>query len=140
MTINELLGAFECPLINAFFFPDGSMLVLNSNSSGIDVLCRSDIDSFFRYNNINSISSIDVYKEYENDKYIARIGEGSFGSDGFVWLTNKERELVWFLFLDNCNPFNDVNIKNDLIEATSTMNIKIQIPTNVPENIVVISN
>ena len=138
MNINDLIDNFECPLINALFFPNGEMLVLKNNNEYIRVLCKSTIESFFKYNNEDWVSCFDILKKFETDNFIINVGEGSFGNDGFVQLNNKTGKLLWFLFLDNSNPFIEVKLENDFIEVRSTKGITIKIPIYNPEKIYIV--
>ncbi len=137
MNINELIGNNKCPLINAFFFSNGDMLVLNNDNSYIGVLCKSSIESYFYYNSEDSVSSFDILNKYETDKFIISIGEGSYGGDGVIQLDDKSGKLIWFLFLDNSNPFIEVVLIKDYIEVISTKNVKFKIPILHPERIVI---
>ena len=137
MNINKLIENFECPLINAIFFTNGDMLVLSNNNRHIEVLCKSTVESFFNYNDRDSVSRFDILKKYEEGRYIINVGEGSYGGDGIVQLKEKTGKLIWFLFLDNSNPFVKAELKNDLIRAKSTKDVKITIPIYNPEKITI---
>ncbi len=139
MNIDNLIDNFECPLVNAIFFPNGDMLVLKNSNFNIDVLCESTIDSFFKYNSHDSVSRFDILNKFASNDYIVSVGEGSFGGDGFVRLDDNNGNLIWFLFLDNSNPFINAEVKNDCIEVVSTSDVKIRIPINKPENICIVN-
>ncbi|MDM5249145.1 MULTISPECIES: hypothetical protein [unclassified Lysinibacillus] len=138
MSINKLIENFECPLINAFFFSNEDILVLDNNNEWIRVLCKSTIESFFKYNDGDSVCHFDILKKYETDDFTVSIGEGSFGGDGIVQLNDKTGKLIWFLFLDNSNPFIKAELENDSIQVTSTKGIKIKIPIHNPEKISIV--
>ncbi len=137
--IKSLIKNYQCPLINAFFFANDDMLLLESlldETQSIRVLCKSTLTSFFDYNNNDYLTSFDLLEKYENDDYIVNVGEGSFGGDGVICVSNKNtKDLIWFLFLDNSNPFHSVKINNDCVIAKSTKNICFNIPILKPQGI-----
>ena len=109
---------------NSITFGDGSVILLEKeklqesaiiikikNKTNIESIITSDYDNF---------SFIDVLKIYRHKSFTVYIGEGSYGGDGFIYLTdNKSSELVWFAFFDFSDPFVDVIINNDQIITTT---------------------
>ena len=143
ITIESILEDDECPFINAFFLENGELLALESLLAGanqrIRVLCKSTITSFFEYNDEDYVISFDFQKEYENDKYIISGGEGSFGGDGVLCVRYKDTmKLVWFLFLDNSNPFDTIDVENECVLVKSTSNVSFKIPISHPEMITLV--
>ena len=135
--IISLIQNEECPLINALFLSNGEMYVLESQMGDnpiIRVLCKSSIESYFEFNDTDYITSFDVHQNIETEAFIISIGEGAFGGDGIVYLTNRDTEsLMWFLFLDNSNPFDSAKIENNNVIVKSTKNLSYSIPIFQPE-------
>jgi hypothetical protein len=49
-------------------------------------------------------------------------GEGSYGSEGFIALTEISTGiLVWLVYLDCSNPFEKVSLSNGIVTATSNL-------------------
>jgi hypothetical protein len=123
--IDNLLNNYKAPLINSIIFSNGDLLVLENSVCDdvceVRILCKSTIESYFEYNDDDEVSDYDILAKSENEKYKVFSGEGSYGSEGFVYVINKiSNELLWFLFLDNSNPFDKVHIYEDNIVAVST--------------------
>lgn len=61
----------------------------------------------------------------------ALCGEGGMGNEGFVAVVN-EHGLVWAIFLTVSNPFYEVNIVGDCVEAMSTHGVLWRFPIARP--------
>ena len=138
--IDRLINELEVPIIESLIFPNGDLLVLEHTifeqreKHTIRVLCKSSIESYFEYNDLNSVSSCSVTTSAENADFIAYAGEGSWGADGIIYVTRKsDNQLIWFFFSDASNPFNSVEIKDNEIIAISTLNERWEIPIFSPE-------
>ena len=140
--IDRFVDKLEVPIINSLIFPNGDLLVLKHTIIGqrekhiVNVLCKSTIDSYFEYNDIDSVSSCDTTTSTENKDYIAYAGEGSYGAEGIIYVIRKnDNQLVWFLFSDCSNPFASIEIQNNIIIAVSTIDECWIIPIHTPEKI-----
>jgi hypothetical protein len=138
--IDRLVNELEVPIINSLIFPNGDLLVLDHTIIGqrerhiVNVLCKSTIESYFEYNDFDSISSCYTNNSYENEDFIAYAGEGSWGDEGIIYVIEKRNnQLVWFFFSNCSNPFQSVEIKNDEIVAISTLDECWKIPIHSPE-------
>ena len=138
--INRIIEEYEYPIINSLIYANGDMLVLESykiaNKHILRILCKSNIDSYFAYNDLSYVSSIAVSVSEENEDYLVLAGGGSMGGDGIIFIIDKQTEKpLWFLFLDNSDPFNDVIFESDSnITLCSTGGLKISICITNPEN------
>jgi NAD(P)H-hydrate repair Nnr-like enzyme with NAD(P)H-hydrate epimerase domain len=55
------------------------------------------------------VSLFSVPVSEENSQYSVFAGEGSMGGDGIVFVMNKDENMpLWFLFLDNSDPFEKI--------------------------------
>lgn len=58
------------------------------------------------------------------------------GDDGFVALTKKStNELIWLLVLSETNPFDKIELKEDLILVTSSSGTIVSIPLEHPDEL-----
>ena len=58
------------------------------------------------------------------------------GDDGFVAFTRKStNELVWLLVLSETNPFESIDIKDELIVVTSSNGTTVSIPFERPDQL-----
>lgn len=140
--LNDYIRNFQIPLINAIFYPNGKILIIDSYYVGekyiIQLLCESSIDSFFTYNEPNEVSNFDVYYKADYGKYRTMCGEGSYGSDGIIYtLDVTESKLLWAIYLNNSNPFNKINYIDEKIIVYSTKGFKLIIPFESPEKLLV---
>ena len=123
MNIKDIIDKGSCPIINSIIFANGDLYVLDNSSSNIEVLCKSSIDSYFDFNSINDRSCFDVFCSCETDLYKVYGGDGSYGSDGIIYvIAKKTNSPVWFLFLDNINPVENIKIINEVIYAYNNNN------------------
>lgn len=68
--------------------------------------------------NRDTVSSFDIFCSCETDLYKAYGGDGSYGSDGIIYVIDKKTNLpVWFLFLDSINPIEKIKIIDGVIYA-----------------------
>lgn len=145
--IDRLTKDLEVPIVNSIIFPNGDLLILEHTILGerekhmIRVLCKSSIESYFEYNDFDSVSSCHTTLSTENEDFIIFTGEGSWGGDGIIYVIRKtDNQLVWFFFSERSNPFDSIEIKNDEIIAISTLNECWKIPIHSPEKMKVESN
>ena len=138
--VARIIDEQEYPLINSIIYADGDMLILESYKSNgkyaLRILCRSNIDSYFAYNSTSCISSIAAQALAENDDYSVFAGGGSMGGDGIIFVIDKKSQRpLWFLFLDNSNPFDRITFDTPVdIICSSTSNLKIHFCITKPEN------
>lgn len=135
----RIIEEYECPLINSLIYADGNMLVLESYKSRtgkytLRILCASTIESYFEHNPPTYVSSISVPASAENDDYQILAGGGSMGGDGVVFVMDKKTQRpLWFLFLDNSDPFDSIVFDSEThIICGSTSGLKINFPILQP--------
>ena len=144
-TLTDFIGNCQIPLINAIFYPNGDILVLDSHYVGekyaLQVLCKSSIGSFFSYHDLDEVSSFDICYKAEYDGYCVMCGEGSFVADGIIYAKDTvEDKLLWAIFLDNSNPFYKVDFTDDNVLAYSTKEFKLIIPIKSLERLAIKNN
>ena len=62
-------------------------------------------------------------------------GEGGMGNEGFITCLNSLNEPIWALFFVNSNPFYKIEIKDGVLEAVSSLDLKSFIDLESPERI-----
>ena len=140
MNIYDLLSSCKCPDINGLYFENGDIAVLDCNANAVAFV------SVIKHLNIRDVSvdevglvDFDYVWERLFGGLIAKFGEGSSGGDGvFCLLRQTTKKMLWFLFLDNSNPFCDAELFGDNIHLHSTNGAVFSIPVDRPEFIKVI--
>ena len=129
--IADFIEHLECPTITGIIFPDGTIHRLDirmdwksSKKYTIHVGSQTSIEGLREENELGvnycgiNVTAIDKQHDIE-----VVAGEGNFGSDGFIAVVGlKTRKLIWLAFFESSNPFDKINIINEEIHATSTLN------------------
>ncbi len=139
-TLNDFISTYQIPLINAIFYDDGKILVIDSYYVGeifeLRILCESNINSFFLFNEIDDVSNFDITCTRDYDRYRIACGEGSYGSDGIICVVDIiKHKLLWVIYLNNSNPFNEIDYICEEVIASSTKGFKLIIPIKAPEKL-----
>jgi hypothetical protein len=133
----------ECPIINGVIHGTGLVQLF-------DVSVRWDKPYYYEFLKVTSPSLQELENDPETDwafcGTIARLihiefglliesGEGSYGSDGFIAVTNaKNGKLVWIAYFMESNPFIKLEIKGFQLFASSSMDcvwtFELSDPTN----------
>ena len=138
----NLVARNKVPLINAIFYPSGDLLVIDStyidDKFNLKIICKSSIESFSNFNDIEAVSNFDVLYELEKNGYCVKCSEGSYESDGIIYVIDSmKQKLLWVIFLTNSDPFGRVEIDSENIYAHSTNGFKLIISIKSPENLIV---
>jgi hypothetical protein len=90
----------------------------------------------------DNITSIDIIKKIAlNDGNNCYLGEGSYGSEGFIAYLTPENALKWVIYFETSNPFiNAIELPNNFLMVQSSANFKITIELNNPINLVLSKN
>lgn len=136
----EIFNNFQCPFINGIFLHNGEIFVLdyrNKNNATVDIVRK--LNFFDDEVKKADLIDFDYMGQISYADYQIRYGEGSFGGDGVVGLFLKN-ELVWFLFLENSNPFCKAIIKDHIVFVQSTNGVIFSIPIDNPQLLQVVKN
>ena len=129
--ISKLWKEELLPIKEAVFFFDGrakSCKITSFPTPKIEVGADFDFIDFYRNNN-EEVTSIDIIKEVKllNECYCC-VGEGSYGSEGFIAYLDNDKNPIWILYSENSNPFVSVfEHEENTILVESTAGLKIQI-------------
>jgi len=124
------------PIKDAIYFSDGrsfSCKITSCPTQKIELGDEFDVNEFYK-NNIDEVTNIDEIKEIKlsNSGYCS-VGDGSYGSEGFIACLGKERNLIWVLYSEESNPF--INVREDPVNtiiAESSSGFRLKINLNNP--------
>lgn len=136
--IIELWNNEELPIKDGVYFSSGKSISLSVKvypNLLIEKGDEFDLNDFLEQDP-DEVTCIDVMKKIVvNDGHQCFLGEGSFGSEGFIAYLTNEGDLKWVMYFEHSNPFiNAVKISNEVIEAESSARYKIIINVNEPAN------
>lgn len=135
MNLKDIIDKGGCPIINSIIFANGDLYVLNDLARNIKVVCKSSIDSYFDFNSIDDVSCFDIFCSSETNLYKVCGGDGSYGSDGIIYVIDKKTNSpVWLLFLDSMNPIEKIRIIDGIIYAHNNNDCCIHISIENPLN------
>jgi len=124
--VEKLMTDGKCPIGNYILLANGDMLNFEhyfiEDTFHFRILNKSTIDSYFEFNEEDDVSDFDGACVFGNDEFAVFVGEGSYGSEGALWVTeNKTDKLLWFLFSDTSNPFVSayINENNEVVAKTN---------------------
>ncbi|WP_076970679.1 hypothetical protein [Streptomyces sparsogenes] len=66
-------------------------------------------------------------------------GDGAYGSEGFVARLAPDRSLIWAIFFMESNPFEEIQLFDEIATFTSTSGIKVTVDINDPRNPVAVN-
>ncbi|MGG6195791.1 hypothetical protein ACQV2B_17120 [Pantoea allii] len=137
--ISKLWGNELLPIRNAvFYFDDRATSCKISSYPTPKIEVGEDFDFIdYHRNNEEEVTSIDIIKEVKlhNECYCC-VGEGSYGSEGFVAYLDEAKNPIWILYSESSNPFFSVfEHQESIILVESTAGLKIKIDINNPTNL-----
>lgn len=124
------------PVKDAVYFSSGESFSLKITSYPLPNIQRNgwfDLHYFYE-NNKEEVTDIDVFKvvELSNGNYCC-VGEGSYGSEGFIAYLDSNKDLVWVIYSESSNPFiNAIEDYSGNIVVESSAKIKLKININDP--------
>ncbi len=133
----------ECLLVDSVTFADGRVALLDVSDTyywqvpKVRLIRFTDIAELYHPGEpVNgSLGMLAECKLPEKDLLISA-GEGAWGSNGFVEVTNLSNgKLKWLLFLTYVGPFEVINVQGDVIDAINTVGKHFQISIDHPEQI-----
>ncbi len=124
------------PIKDAIYFSNGRSFlckIMDYPTLHIERNGEFDFSAFYEKNK-DEVPDIDKFREIKlaNNCYFC-VGEGSYGSEGFVAYLDENKNLVWVLYSEESNPF--INVSEyipDIIIVESSSNIRLKININNP--------
>ncbi|WP_337039014.1 MULTISPECIES: hypothetical protein [Pseudescherichia] len=137
--ISELWGREILPIKDAIYFCDGSAISYKITSYPAPNVEKGNVFDFtdFYKNNKEEVTSIDIIMSIKlsNGCYCC-VGEGSYGSEGFIAYLDESKELIWVIYSETSNPFfNIIECDRNTVLVESTTNIKIKFNTCDPASL-----
>ncbi|MFI1578063.1 hypothetical protein [Embleya sp. NPDC020630] len=133
--ISELWDRQTLPIHNGFYCASGRSYELTQDSSspsGVKIERAFDLESFLRAEP-DWVTSIDVTRVKqigESEGYLC-CGDGSYGSEGFIAKIDSVKKLLWVAYLENSNPFDEIEILSDAAIFRSTSGVRITVNARV---------
>lgn len=118
-------------LMGDMCFSDGRMVIFNEKKC-----CKKysyeirKIDSYI-------VDGYDI--EVFTPNYKVFFGGGDMGNYGYLVYTDDKNNILWYMFLDYCNPFIKVDFDVDKLIATTEIDYVFTIPLDEPEKMTSIS-
>jgi hypothetical protein len=140
--IVELWKNGELPIKNALYFVDGRAGLIDIIFYPYPKLLKLgdfDFNDFYEKNK-NETTTIDIVKKIQlSDVGYLCIGEGSYGSEGFIACLDSKEDLIWVVYFENSNPFVSATILGDLtVVIESSAGFRLKIDTKKPERMEVV--
>ncbi|MEX3745680.1 hypothetical protein [Lysinibacillus xylanilyticus] len=149
MKINEIIQSNwkrnQLPGIDGVIDISGKVIIMDSyeliDGSTINYiinpLCETSLESIMSFNE-------DIWCEIEKhpqvqqyDDKIFICGEGGMGNEGFIANVDMNNNLIWAFFSTVSNPFNKLELEDNLLKAYSTSDLIYVININKPEEITI---
>ena len=119
--LNENWSEEKVPILNGVIFPDGRFLPMTFE----DGCLTANVESSWNPEELNNqwTYATELCRVSIPDMFLDIVaGEGGLGTDGVVVALDTRNNMVqWVLFMDNANPFDQVNVVGDNIVLTSTL-------------------
>lgn len=136
-TLERLWNAGRLPIKDGLYTSSGddySVQVNDAIPGGLEILEKFDLDSMLRADP-DWLTSIDITREVEIEGRNGRLlaGEGSHGSEGFFARVDGRNNLKWVIYLEESNPFIDINIIDNKATFHSSSGVAITVDIDRPE-------
>lgn len=145
ISIQEQWTKQRCPIINGILFASGRIAWINVKeqfsgrtiSYELDHPSETSITDLLEEDKLQW-TDLTILKELNQDNLnlLVQAGEGAMGGDGFVASSDlASKKLFWIAFFENSNPFVDIRVTDDVIQAINNHSILWEFPINEPENL-----
>lgn len=133
--IERLWEDFELPIRDSLHFADGHSydVALDSAApSGLRVLAPFDLDETLEsdpswVSEVDGLVAVDLGR-----KGLLWGGEGSYGSEGFIARLTVDRALIWAIFFMESNPFDRIQLSDNVATFSSTSGVEIAVDIDDP--------
>ncbi len=131
----------ELPIINGILNSNGTIDCLNLHDKiGVRLIEHGSVENINEMNKSKKINFSSIYisgnfQDITKD-ITAYCGEGSFGGDGFVLVrSNSDSQIKWVAFFEDSNPFERIEIIDNIIYAYNNLFEKWGFNINKPTEI-----
>ncbi|MGW0558029.1 hypothetical protein ACWDZ6_28275 [Streptomyces sp. NPDC002926] len=133
--IERLWEDFELPIRDALHSADGHSydVALDPDApSGFAVLAPFGLDEMLESDpswtsSVDGLAVVDLGR-----KGLLWGGEGSYGSEGFIARLTADRALIWAIFFMESNPFDRIQLSNNVATFSSTSGVEITVDIEDP--------
>ncbi|WP_406731634.1 hypothetical protein [Streptomyces sp. NBC_01794] len=133
--IARLWEDFELPIRDALHFADGYSydVALGPDAPrDFTVLAPFDLDEMLESDpswtsSVDGLAAVDLGR-----KGLLWGGEGSYGSEGFIARLAVDRALIWAIFFMESNPFDRIQLSNNVATFSSTSGVEITVDIDDP--------
>lgn len=137
--ISELWSQGLLPIKEAIYFSDGKAFSYKITSYPLPDIEKGESFDFVDFYNKNKdeVTCVDIMMNIRlsNGCYCC-VGEGSYGSEGFIAYLDECNILIWVIYSEASNPFfNVVECGGNTVIVESTANVKIRINIYNPMNL-----
>ncbi|MEU7750303.1 hypothetical protein [Micromonospora sp. NPDC049171] len=135
--ITRLWLAERLPIRDGLYRSDGSardVRVDEMVSGGLALLESFNLEAFLEPDP-EETTSIMVTGERELPDRAGYLccGEGSYGSEGFFARLDQSRELMWVVYLENANPFVQINVAGTQAGFLSSSGVSVTVDLTGPD-------
>lgn len=138
--INELWNKEKLPTKEGIYFANGESFSFLAKFYPHVFIKKGELFSLVDFLNENPdcITNIDILKKIEIQRGgTCLLGEGSYGSEGFIAYISPDEKLNWVIYFEKSNPFiNAIELPDTFLEVESSTNYKIILDLKNPTNIV----
>ncbi|MFF0065934.1 hypothetical protein ACFYRC_31230 [Streptomyces sp. NPDC005279] len=133
--IERLWEDFELPIRDALHSADGhsyDVAIDPDAPSGFTVLAPFGLDEMLESDpswtsSVDGLAAVDLGR-----KGLLWGGEGSYGSEGFIARLTVDRALIWAIFFMESNPFDRIQLSNNVATFSSTSGAEITVDIDDP--------
>ncbi|MDH6363261.1 hypothetical protein M2139_000319 [Enterococcus sp. PF1-24] len=123
-------GQAQAMIVKYFPKPNIEFKEYFNDSDFIKQYCGDEIT------NIDTLDKV-ILKNLRGTVYV---GEGSFGSEGFISYVDNDDSLTWVFYFEESNPFIKVTeASNGSINVISSAGYSLNIPINEPQRISILN-
>lgn len=120
--ISTLWLSGELPIRDGLYRATGESFDVRvdpDSTRGYEVLGDFSLEEF-RRDEPDEVTKIDIARKVPVSGGFVCCGEGSFGSEGFFAYLDDDEVLVWVIYLEESNPFVELESDGDWVKFRST--------------------
>ncbi|WP_322047531.1 hypothetical protein [Paraburkholderia sp. J67] len=134
--ISDLWENETLPVKSGVYFSDGRSIEIRLESfpaPTIEIGCEFNFTEFYSRNK-DELTSIDCLKILQlSSGGVCCVGEGGYGSEGFISRLDEDGNLVWVIYSEKSNPFIDIfEIDDGYVVAKSSARYALKIALDNP--------
>lgn len=134
-SIEQLWANYQLPIRDALHFSSGESFEIEispADSAGYKILEEFDLASELS-RNPDWVSDVDgLHSVVLDGGDLLWVGEGSYGSEGFIARLNREKSLIWTVFLEESNPFQEIHLQGNIACFVSTSGVRLRVDIDNP--------